>query len=64
MAIDATTLLNSIMEAEKFSKQAQVVLNDLIERGEERFYSGTSGTGALRRRSMDLSKALIELRKS
>lgn len=64
MAIDADTLLRAIMEAEKFSKQAQSVLNELIEQGQERFYSGTSATGAVRRRSMDLSKVLIELRKS
>lgn len=63
MAMDARTLLQAIMEAEKFSKAAQTVLNDLIEKGQERVYTGTTITGECRRRSMDLSKALIELRK-
>ena len=55
------TLKEAVSEAERFLKRAKE-LQDLLKDKPHAFY-GTKETGAVRRASMDLSRALSDLRR-
>lgn len=53
----------AIIEAGKFIKSAKAVLDEANKGAFKRIYRGHK-TGTMRRRSMDLSQALVKLRSS
>lgn len=55
-----TTIVEAIVEAERFIRNAKAVLDEPAHMG---FIVGTAKTGALRRASMDLTRALARMRR-
>ena len=56
-------LLASMEAARKFLEAGNAVLEENIDSTEVLFYVGTKATGNLRRKSLDLTRSLAELRK-
>jgi len=55
------TILEAIVEAERYIRAAKAVLDD--PELSMSFITGTAKTGALRRSSMDLTRALARMRR-
>lgn len=75
--MDRTTIRDAIGEANRFITAASEVLEEMDTNKEwdytegrhmtkpvDKFYSGRKSTGELRRRSMDLTRALADLRRA
>jgi hypothetical protein len=63
MAINTSALEESISEAQRFIKRARECVVELKEDERDYYIVGTAKSGAVRRASMDLSRALSKLRK-
>lgn len=56
-------IVNAVEEARRFLIRAEDVLGSKSDTDSETYYGGSKGTGALRRASLDLTRALAELRR-
>lgn len=61
--VNTRTFADAVEAAQKFLAAADVVRHEISDHGSTYWMIGTPATGALRRRSMDLTRALAQLRK-
>jgi hypothetical protein len=56
------TLIDAILEANRFTEKAQKALWELQKMKQQSYICGTNKSAAARRASMDLTRALAEMR--
>lgn len=61
--VTITTLDNSIREAKRFIREANLLKAEMKANGNSYIITGTRQSGATRRASLDLSRSLSDLRR-